>query len=80
MTSDYDGEIARRAYIIWEDEGRPSGRELDHWLRAEAEVKAERTQSTTQAPKSPQRLEAVPTATAATAKPQRPAPRRARRT
>ncbi|HLJ20034.1 MAG TPA: DUF2934 domain-containing protein [Stellaceae bacterium] len=78
MTSDYDGEIARRAYNIWEDEGRPSGRELDHWLRAEAEVKAERTESPTQAPKSPQRLEAVPTA--APVKPQRPAPRRARRT
>ena len=26
-----------RAYAIWEAEGRPEGRDLDHWLRAERE-------------------------------------------
>jgi hypothetical protein len=31
-------EIAERAYRIWEREGRPDGRDLDHWLRAEREV------------------------------------------
>jgi len=30
--------IRERAYQIWEVEGRPDGTELDHWLRAEAEV------------------------------------------
>jgi Protein of unknown function (DUF2934) len=30
--------IRERAYRIWEAEGRPDGKELDHWLRAEAEV------------------------------------------
>jgi Protein of unknown function (DUF2934) len=30
--------IRERAYAIWEEEGRPEGRHLDHWLRAEAEV------------------------------------------
>ncbi len=30
--------VAQRAYAIWEAEGRPDGREVDHWLRAEAEV------------------------------------------
>jgi hypothetical protein len=39
-----DGQLAKeqaireRAYAIWEDEGRPEGRHLDHWLRAEAEI------------------------------------------
>jgi hypothetical protein len=30
--------IRERAYAIWEEEGRPEGRHLDHWLRAEVEV------------------------------------------
>jgi len=30
--------IRERAYAIWEEEGRPGGRHLDHWLRAEAEI------------------------------------------
>jgi Protein of unknown function (DUF2934) len=35
-----DGEqaIRERAYAIWEEEGRPEGRHLDHWVRAEAEI------------------------------------------
>lgn len=28
------GEIARDAYNIWEAEGRPVGRDLDHWAMA----------------------------------------------
>ncbi len=31
-------EIANRAYHIWEQEGRPHGRDFDHWLAAEREV------------------------------------------
>jgi hypothetical protein len=31
-------EIAKRAYAIWESEGRPHGRDFDHWLAAEREV------------------------------------------
>lgn len=30
--------IARRAYEIFDHDGRASGRNLDHWLRAEAEL------------------------------------------
>lgn len=33
-------EIRRRAYEIWEQEGRPTGLHMDHWLRAEREVSA----------------------------------------
>jgi hypothetical protein len=31
-------EIARCAYAIFEQEGRPEGREMEHWLRAEAQL------------------------------------------
>jgi hypothetical protein len=31
-------KIEQRAYEIWENEGGPHGRDLDHWLRAEAEI------------------------------------------
>jgi hypothetical protein len=36
--------IRERAYQIWLDEGRPHGREQDHWRQAEIEIAAE-TQS-----------------------------------
>ncbi|BCH26379.1 hypothetical protein MesoLjLc_62950 [Mesorhizobium sp. L-8-10] len=32
--------IRARAHAMWEREGRPEGREMDHWLEAEAELKA----------------------------------------
>jgi hypothetical protein len=38
-------EIAERAYQIYEFEGRPDGRALDHWLRAETLLAAERGNS-----------------------------------
>lgn len=33
--------ISRRAYELWEKEGRPENRDLHHWLRAEQELLAE---------------------------------------
>lgn len=42
MTGDEEQRIRERAYFIWEREGRPQGRALDHRLRAEAEIAAER--------------------------------------
>jgi hypothetical protein len=33
-------EIARRAYSIWEQQGRPSGKEREHWLLAEQQLQA----------------------------------------
>ena len=35
-------EIGLRAYFIWEREGKPQGREQQHWLQAVAELKTER--------------------------------------
>ncbi len=31
-------EIAERAYYIWETQGRPHGRDQEHWHQAAAEV------------------------------------------
>ena len=33
-------EIAVCAYFIWEQEGKPLGRALDHWLQAELQLAA----------------------------------------
>jgi Protein of unknown function (DUF2934) len=37
---DLHERVRRRAYELWESEGRPAGREYDHWLQAEREVVA----------------------------------------
>jgi hypothetical protein len=39
-------EIAQRAYQIFEREGRMDGRDMDHWLQAERELRMEREQRT----------------------------------
>lgn len=31
--------VQERAYALWECEGEPHGRRLDHWLQAEAEIR-----------------------------------------
>ena len=31
--------IANCAYLIWEREGRPDGRDVEFWLQAEAQLK-----------------------------------------
>lgn len=41
MTEIKQEEIAARAYRIWEQEGRPPGKEVEHWLRAEGEIGGE---------------------------------------
>jgi len=39
---DDQGErIRKRAHEIWEEEGRPEGREYSHWLRARADIQTE---------------------------------------
>jgi hypothetical protein len=51
-----EGEIARRAYELWEQEGRPEGREQEHWLQAEKELTGRRIpqpESFATAPTSP---------------------------
>lgn len=38
--ADQKDAIRDRAYRIWEEEGRPHGRDIDHWIAAEQEVGA----------------------------------------
>ena len=40
-------EIAERAYAIWESEGRPLDRNVEHWLTAERELNANRKSNET---------------------------------
>ena len=35
---DYLRRVRLRAYLIWEREGSPEGREVEHWLQAEREI------------------------------------------
>jgi hypothetical protein len=37
--------ISRRAYEIWEQNGKPDGNDLEHWLQAEKEIGGNRSQS-----------------------------------
>jgi hypothetical protein len=36
--TDDERAIRDRAYFLWESEGRPEGRALDHWQRAASEM------------------------------------------
>ncbi len=40
MTTTHE-EISKRAREIWEREGRPEGRDKEHWLQAETELRQE---------------------------------------
>lgn len=41
MDQDHQERIRQRAHEIWESEGRPEGRDADHWSRAEEELRAQ---------------------------------------
>ena len=41
MEPDKEARIRERAYEIWVREGRPHGRDAEHWQKAEAEIAAE---------------------------------------
>lgn len=34
-----DADVAVRAYLIWQQEGRPEGHHVEHWLAAEAQLR-----------------------------------------
>jgi len=36
--STFAESISRRAYELWEQEGRPEGNDMRHWLQAEQEI------------------------------------------
>lgn len=73
MDQNVERRIRERAYSIWEEEGRPEGRDVEHWLRAAQEVAAAEGKNTA----SPEaKGEMGPEAAAAKTK----APRRSRAT
>jgi hypothetical protein len=41
MDPEKERRIRERAYDIWQREGRPHGRDAEHWRRAAAEIEAE---------------------------------------
>jgi hypothetical protein len=43
MNTAIEERIRTRAYELWEGEGRPEGREIDHWLQAAQELAEERS-------------------------------------
>jgi hypothetical protein len=45
MSDDRQKRIERRAYEIWEREGRPSGSESENWRRAQEEIAREEAEA-----------------------------------
>jgi hypothetical protein len=41
MEPEIEEKIRMRAYAIWEQEGRPDGKHLEHWSRAKRLIAAE---------------------------------------
>ena len=74
-------EIAQRAYEIYEREGRKDGRDMDHWLQAERELRDERARTRAATISQGDSRTSDQTRGASTDRPQRPeeAPRSARR-
>lgn len=61
MAAGREEEIKARAYDIWEREGRPAGREREHWDQARREIEAE--QAAAAVPAEPKRRKAAQAST-----------------
>ena len=46
MSTERDERIRVRAHELWEREGRPDGKEQDHWLEASRQIEAEESGAT----------------------------------
>ena len=53
ISDDLRAAIELRAYYIWEREGRPEGRQHEHWAAAEAEILSAAPVKQAAAPKKP---------------------------
>ena len=38
MNAELGARIEERAYAMWENDGRPDGREIEYWIKAEQEI------------------------------------------
>jgi hypothetical protein len=54
-------EIRAAAHSLWEQEGRPEGRDIEHWLRAEVLLRQKRGPIKVETMKQPNTLPAMPT-------------------
>jgi hypothetical protein len=76
MGDNREAQIRRRAYEIWEQEGRPHGKDLSHWIKALEEIERTTEKAEKQASKSGGRAKSArasgATRPAATASKQRP--------
>jgi hypothetical protein len=43
MDTNFSDLVRERAHLIWEREGRPDGRDAEHWAQAEREIDNEAT-------------------------------------
>jgi hypothetical protein len=46
MENNGDERVRSRAYELWEKDGRPDGRDKEHWSQAERETPSQRAQPT----------------------------------
>ena len=77
---DREHRVRERAYAIWEADGRPSGRDEDHWDRASREVDQELSPALADDPRPDDAAAQLPVAEAEVAPASDPAPApRARR-
>jgi hypothetical protein len=56
----HEEQTRERAYILWEQEGKPEGRHEEFWHRAMAEVAKSQERGTKEL-SSPDKAEAIPT-------------------
>ncbi len=63
MDHDLEHRIRERAYEIWQEEGRPEGREAQHWQQAAAEFAEARQESSVAAPRQVTRKGSLKTPT-----------------
>ena len=65
-----DAAVREQAYLLWEQEGRPDGREMEFWTRAQVKVaESEQLKHLTKAPpKRTKGTESTPKAAASKAK------------
>jgi hypothetical protein len=64
MSPEQEQAIRARAYAIWEEEGRPDGKDVEHWLRAESEITSARDNVAAQAGAARDRAPRAPRSTA----------------
>ena len=55
--------IAARAHEIWQSEGCPEGRAMEHWFRAVSELKTECSEDTQETPDTPEEQTTKPRGT-----------------